>query len=266
MKGNGTTGGMIMIRMVGVLYCAVMLCVATSPGSAATYSPRILLELSIEPNDVGELRNVLQTFALAEGLILEDVGSRMPPLHGKHLLFFTLKRDESLEVIVQESVSDGGVGVAFYDLSSDPQFEGMASRLETTLSRRWQLATVPMTPADPSKKGGADPDVILEFDVAEKEVDDLRSLIEEFARSEGFTFEDVGSQMPTSGGSKSIVALNLTRGNGIEVFVGDLQGIGRFHVAFYHLQSDREFDEVVSRLKGMLQQKWPTTDMKILPE
>jgi hypothetical protein len=248
-----------MLRIIGILCCAVIAYSLPSLGWAESYRPRILLELHIEPRDVSELHEVLQAFASAEGLILRDVGSVMPPIHGKALIYFTLHRAETLQVIVRESVVDGGVRVAFSDLQSDPQFEKMASELQTTLKRRWQVTTAP---SELPTKARSEPDVILGLHVGPEEIDELRNVVEAFAQTEGFVLKDEGSWMPKDVMNKGIVALRLTRDTGLQVFIGDLQGTGQFHVAFYDSHSGYEFKEVVSALKNTLQQKWPVHELE----
>lgn len=247
----------IVVRVI--VCCAAVACVAPSLGWAKTYSPTAVLELHIKPEDVHELREVLQGFATAEGLTFRDVGADMPSLDGKPLLYFTLHRGKALQAIVDESPSDGGVSIAFYDFASDPQSRATASKLQTRLSRRWQLTMIPL---GVTAEVASDPDVILGLHVKPDELDDLRDIIQGFAQAEGFELRDEGIAMPNTATNRGVVALRLTRDTGVQVFVGDLQGSGQFHVAFYNSHADRDFGDVVSVLKNTLRQKWSVHELK----
>jgi hypothetical protein len=104
--------------------------------------------------------------------------------------------------------------------------------------------------------GTTSPKIRLELHIATQEAGELRQLLARFAESERFATEDVGAQLPPKDGRKPFY-LKLTRGDTLEVLVTDFMEPGRFLVALYELKSDPKFQEIASKLEGMLRSRWP---------
>ena len=99
------------------------------------------------------------------------------------------------------------------------------------------------------------PKVHLELQIAADDVTELRQLITDFAKDEGFAFEDVGPELPPRQGRE--VFYILLKRSDIEVLVDDFLEQYRFGVAIYDLKSRPEFESVAARLEAMLRNRWP---------
>ena len=101
-----------------------MICLSSSTAvTAQTSLPRnaplkIRLEFRIKPDQLNELRDVLGEFAQTEHFAINDVGSQMPPRHGRPLFYLELDQGDSLRVTITNIRSEDRMFVWFYEFQS----------------------------------------------------------------------------------------------------------------------------------------------------
>jgi hypothetical protein len=97
----------------------------------------------------------------------------------------------------------------------------------------------------------------LEFRIKPEEIQELRSVLVQFAHSERLTVNDIGAQMPPRRG-RPLFHLDLDQDDSIKVTVTNIRAEERMFVWFYELQSGSNLAEIDSKLEHVLSEKWPT--------
>ena len=100
------------------------------------------------------------------------------------------------------------------------------------------------------------PKVRLELPIAAADATDLRRLIADFAKDEGFRLWDFGARMSPWQG-RELFYVRLMRSN-VDVLVDDFLEQNKIFIAIYDFgQSPAEFEAVVTKFKKMLGNRWP---------
>jgi hypothetical protein len=97
----------------------------------------------------------------------------------------------------------------------------------------------------------------LEFQIKPAELEELRSVLLQFAHSERLTVNDLGAQMPPRVG-RPLFWLVLVQGDSMKVTVINIRAEERMFVWFYEYQSGSNLGEIDSKLEQVLREKWPT--------
>jgi hypothetical protein len=98
----------------------------------------------------------------------------------------------------------------------------------------------------------------LEFRIKPEELNELRSVLTQFAQDEQLTVHDMGAQMFPKGG-RTPFYLELDPKNGsIKITVTNIRAEERMFVWFYEYQAGSNLAEMDSKLEQILRQKWPT--------
>jgi hypothetical protein len=97
----------------------------------------------------------------------------------------------------------------------------------------------------------------LEFQIKPAELEELRSVLLQFAHSERLTVNDLGAQMPPRAG-RPLFWLVLVQGDSMKVTVINIRAEERMFVWFYEYQSGSNLGEIDSKLEQVLREKWPT--------
>jgi hypothetical protein len=97
----------------------------------------------------------------------------------------------------------------------------------------------------------------LEFWITPGELKELRSVLEQFARTEHFAVNDIGAQMPPRHG-RPLFFLDLDQGDSLKVIVTNIRAEDRMFVRFYEFRSGSNLRDIDSKLEHVLREKWPT--------
>jgi hypothetical protein len=103
----------------------------------ANVSAKIRLEFRIKPDELKELRGVLEQFAETEHFVVNDIGARMPPRHGRPLFYLELDQGNSIKVTVINIRAEDRMFVWFYEFESGSNLQNVDARLEQILRERW---------------------------------------------------------------------------------------------------------------------------------
>jgi hypothetical protein len=104
---------------------------------SANVSAKIRLEFRIKPDELKELRGVLVQFAETEHFVVNDIGARMPPRHGRPLFYLELDQSNSIKVTVINIRAEDRMFVWFYEFESGSNLQNVDARLEQILRERW---------------------------------------------------------------------------------------------------------------------------------
>jgi hypothetical protein len=121
----------------------LILCISLSACEGKTTVPKLRYELTLQAAEIGELRTVLEGFAIFEGFTIEEASQELSSLPlGRTYFWLTLKRDRTMEIMVHDFEVPNVFTVAFYDMGSDPRFDQTAAKLAAMLHGKWPNALV----------------------------------------------------------------------------------------------------------------------------
>jgi hypothetical protein len=112
--------------------------VTAQQSSLPTNAPlKIRLEFRIKPDELKELRGVLEQFAQTEDFVVNDIGARMPPRHGRPLFYLELDQGDSLKVTVINIRAEDRMFVWFYEFQPSSSLREVDHKLERVLREKW---------------------------------------------------------------------------------------------------------------------------------
>jgi hypothetical protein len=126
------------IYMALTVYLSIGAPVMAQQTSLPANAPlKIRLEFRIKPDELKELRGVLEQFAQTELFAVNDIGARMPPRHGRPLFYLELDQGDSLKVTVTNIRAEDRMFVWFSQLQSGSNLQEIDSKLERVLREKW---------------------------------------------------------------------------------------------------------------------------------
>ena len=100
------------------------------------------------------------------------------------------------------------------------------------------------------------PDVQLRLEIAEEEYTNLRQLIEDFSRLEGFEVQNIGRNLRLQNGGE-IFYVVLIRKEEIKLLITDFLEEKGVVFAFYELKPSSDFERIVQDLTDQICESWP---------
>mgnify|MGYP001308344635 CR=1 FL=1 len=107
-----------------------------------------------------------------------------------------------------------------------------------------------------SVNADTEPSLRMEFQVQESSLSEVMEILTRYAKTEGFTVENVGPNMPQKD-NRPVFYVNLTRQDSARILVTNFLKQDQMFLAFYHPKQAVHPEQIIDPLISELREKWP---------
>lgn len=100
------------------------------------------------------------------------------------------------------------------------------------------------------------PSLRMEFQVQESSLDEVKEILMQYARKEGFAVENIGPHMPPKG-NRPVFYIHLARQDSAEITVTNFLRQGQMLLFFYYARQADHPEKIIDPLLSELRKRWP---------